>query len=53
MLESCRKADTAGCQLRVNMDFPTFCGHVILALIVALEICDGHEIQFRKNTPSL
>jgi hypothetical protein len=35
------------------MDFPMFCGHVNLALIVALGICDGHEIQFGKNTASL
>src|ERR1700733_9316087 len=31
-------------RLRVEVDFPTFRGHVNLALIVALEIWDGHEI---------
>jgi hypothetical protein len=40
-------------QQRVNMDFPGFCGHVNLTPIVALRICDGHEIQFGKNTASL
>jgi len=30
-----------------------FCGHVNLALVVALEIYDGHEIQFGKDTASL
>jgi hypothetical protein len=30
-----------------------FCGHVNLALTVALEIYDGHEIQFGKDTASL
>jgi hypothetical protein len=35
------------------LDFPTFRGHVILALITALGIYDGHEIQFGKNTASL
>jgi hypothetical protein len=35
------------------LDFPMFCGHVNLALIVALENCDGHEIQFGKDTASL
>jgi hypothetical protein len=36
----------------LKLDFPTFCGHANLALIVALGIYDGHEIQFGKNTAS-
>jgi hypothetical protein len=36
-----------------ELDFPTFRGHVNLALIGALGICDGHEIQYRTNTASL
>jgi hypothetical protein len=36
-----------------ELDFPTFRGHEILTPIVALGICDGHEIQFGKSTASL
>src|ERR1700676_437874 len=50
---SCSKAVSHECLKGVVMDFPMFCGHVNLALIVALEIYDGHEIQFGKNTESL
>jgi hypothetical protein len=32
-----------------ELDFPTFRGQLNLALMVALEICDGHEIQFEEN----
>jgi hypothetical protein len=35
------------------VDFPLFSGHVNLAPYVALEICDGQEVQFGKNTTSL
>jgi hypothetical protein len=48
-----RKADIGHCPLRVEMDFPSFRGHVNLALIGALGVCDGHEIQYRSNTASL
>jgi hypothetical protein len=39
--------------IRPSLDFPLFRGHVILALIMALEICDGHKIQFGTNPSSL
>jgi len=36
-----------------TIGLPNVRGHVNLALIAALEIYDGHEIQFGKNTKSL